>query len=174
MKALIWVLLCAGTVMAQQSNFVPYRSAPVGLARLKKGNMYLKITYGQTEKTGKWVFGYQVPYRRLWRTGSDEATELTLTDTAIVLGNTLLPGTYSVFTIPDTTVWTVIFNRQLGMSGLLTYRAEDDVFRVKINRHSVPKEFRRLVFYFEPTPEGADLLLLWDFTAVRIPLIFKP
>ncbi len=173
---LFWLVLvlCIVSDKLQAQAFEVYRSAPVGMARLKKGRVYLKVTYGQVEKTGKWVFGYQIPYRKIWRTGADEATELTLSDTVVIDKYKVAPGTYSIFTIPDTAEWTLIVNRDVGMSGLLTYKPQNDLFRLKLPRQSVPKEFKKLTFAFEPTPEGADLLLIWDFSAIRVPILFKP
>jgi hypothetical protein len=173
-KIIIFCVIWVWGNWALGQDFEPYRSAPLAMARFKKGNTYLKITYGQVEKTGKWVFGYQIPYRRLWRTGADEATELTLSDTVRLGENKIPPGTYSLFTIPDTAEWTLVINREVGMSGLFTYKPQNDLFRVKLPRQSVPKEFKKLVFKFEPSEKGADLFLIWDYSAIRIPFIFKP
>ena len=38
----------------------------------------MSITYGQPSKKGRVIFGGLVPYGEVWRTGADEATEITL------------------------------------------------------------------------------------------------
>ena len=38
-------------------------------------------------------------------------------------------GTYTLFTIPDTAEWTIIFNKEPGQWGLYNYNPAKDVFR---------------------------------------------
>ena len=37
----------------------------------------VKVTYGQPSKKGREIFGKLVPYGEVWRTGANEATEIT-------------------------------------------------------------------------------------------------
>ncbi len=158
-------------VMAQSLEHKP-RKSPVGLATFKKDDLYLKVTYGRPsipdEETP--VFGKQVPWRRLWRTGDDDATELTTTDTLDVLGTTLLPGTYTLFTIPDTAEWTVILNREVGQWGHYTYNPEANVLSERVPLYQAPRAFLQLSIFLEEAEYGADLVLIWRFSAIRIPL----
>ena len=62
--------------------------------------MHIKdCVFSATEKrTGN--FGKLVPYGQVWRTGANEATEITLTKNMQVNGSLLKAGTYAIFTIP--------------------------------------------------------------------------
>src|SRR5438270_8552863 len=65
------------------------------------------ITYGRPftkdPKTGepRKIWGKLVPYGKIWRTGSDEATIL-ITQKAIVIGDVTVPaGAYTLWTLPN-------------------------------------------------------------------------
>lgn len=94
------------------------RNSPIVIANLKTTeNNYVKCTYGQPLKKGREIFGNLVPYGKLWRTGANEATEITFT-TNIQIGETQLPaGTYTLFTVPNKEKWTIILNSELGQWG---------------------------------------------------------
>ena len=66
-----------------------------------------------------------LPLDQLWRTGANNATEFH-TSRALRFGDLSLdPGAYSLFTIPRADGWTLIINRQIGMSGLARDPAQD-------------------------------------------------
>ncbi len=94
------------------------RNSPIVIANLKTTeNNYVKCTYGQPLKKGREIFGNIVPLGKLWRTGANEATEITFT-TNIQIGDTQLPaGTYTLFSIPNKEKWTIILNSELGQWG---------------------------------------------------------
>ena len=89
------------------------RNSPIVIANLKTAeNNYVKCTYGQPLKKGRIIFGELIPYGKLWRTGANEATEVTFT-TNIKIGETSLPaGTYTLFSIPDKDKWTILLNSE--------------------------------------------------------------
>lgn len=163
------------------------RLSPVGIARTHIGDTYVKVTYGRPYMRDRAIFGpagdtieYLVPFGRLWRTGANEATEITLTGPLMVAGQHLPAGTYSVFTEPGPTTWTVRFSPQLGLNGTArigpegmqpnAYDPEHDVLVIQAQTRALDEEVDQLTFTFEPTDAGADLLLQWERTEVRIPL----
>src|SRR5699024_10115515 len=74
---------------------------------------YLKVVYGQPYKRGRVIFGDLVPYNEVWRTGANEATEMTTTKDILFNGEKVLAGTYALFTIPREGNWTIILNSDL-------------------------------------------------------------
>ncbi len=161
-------------VFAQQVNPKERRS-PVGLANYKKGDFYAKVTYGRPymKYTASYPFGYNVPWRKLWRTGDDDATEVTITKDVTVNDNLLEAGTYALFTIPDTAEWTIIFNKEPGQWGLYNYTPANDVFRTKVPVYKAPGQFREFTIFLQGTPLGADIFLIWDKTSIRIPMVVR-
>ena len=69
------------------------------------------VTYGRPSMRGRTIFGDLVSYDALWRTGANEATTITFSDDVMIEGQPLEAGTYSLFTIPGTEAWTVVFNK---------------------------------------------------------------
>ena len=117
-------------------------------------------------------FGFNVPWGKIWRTGDDDATELTITQGVKIADQVLEAGTYALFTIPDEEEWTVIFNSEPGQWGLYNYDPEKDVLRTTIAPYKVPGQMRELTIFFQESAKGADIFLLWDKTSLRIPMEF--
>jgi hypothetical protein len=71
------------------------------------------------------------PADKVWRTGANEAAEITFYKDVIFGGKEIKAGTYSLFTIPSYDGdWTVIINRARNVWGSYYYKQEQDVFRV--------------------------------------------
>src|SRR5829696_3874612 len=81
----------------------------------------VKVTYGRPYKKGRVIFGGLEKYGKVWRTGADEATEITFANDVNFGGKRVKAGTYTLFTIPDRNQWTVILNSQLGQWGAYDY-----------------------------------------------------
>ena len=64
-----------------------------------------------------------VPYGEVWRTGANEATEITVTKDVLIGGKKLAAGTYSLFTTPGADSWKFHFNSLLGLDGTGYYDA---------------------------------------------------
>ena len=54
------------------------RPSPLEMITMKYENTYIKITYGRPHKRGRNIFGDLLPYGEVWRTGANEATEITI------------------------------------------------------------------------------------------------
>jgi hypothetical protein len=147
------------------------RSSPIVIANLKTTeNSYVKCTYGQPLKKGRTVFGQLVPYGKIWRTGANEATEITFT-TNIQIGETRLPaGTYTLFSIPNKEKWTIILNSELGQWGDFTFDASKNVLTYEAAVSSNTDIYEGFTIQFEDTNNGFDMLLLWDTTKVSVPI----
>ncbi len=163
------------------------RPSPLGIARITLGDAYVRVIYGRPYKRGRAnVFGTKdsgaiVPYGERWRTGANEASEITVTRDVVVAGKKLAAGTYSLFMTPTATSWKVHFNSRLGLDGLGTFAnntftpvdlAPTDVLTVDVPPALLPadKEVDQLTFDFEKTASGADMVLRWIRTEVRVPM----
>lgn len=92
----------------------------------------VSITYCRPSARGRKIMGDLVPFGQVWRTGANEATTITFDKAVTVEGKTLAAGTYSLFTIPGETEWTVIFNKDTKQWGAYNYKQSDDVLRVTV------------------------------------------
>jgi len=163
------------------------RPSPVGWSRAFVGDTYVSVVYGQPYKRGREnIFGTKesgavVPFGERWRTGANEATEITTTGGLLVAGKPLKAGTYSISTTPGAETWTVHFNSRLGLDGLGTFadnkftpidmRPTDVlVVTAKVTQLPADKEVDQFTIAFEPTASGADMVLRWIRTEVRVPI----
>lgn len=187
---IVVALLCfAATDLAQAQDLHPSRRpSPVGIAKTHIGDTYVKITYGRPYMRGREIFGvnsedaeYLTPYHQLWRTGANEATEITATGTLTVTGNTLPAGTYSIFTEPGPTEWVIHFSPLLGLDGTghfdpatqtftEVYDPAEDVLAITVPSSQMEEQVEQFTIAFEETDAGADLVLRWELTEVRIPI----
>lgn len=164
------------------------RPSPMGMARVTLGDTYVRVVYSRPYQRGRDnIFGTEdsgavVPFGKVWRTGANEATEITLTGDLLVAGQPLAAGTYSLFTTPGPDQWTVHFVKALGLSG--TGRFVDGKFEpvdlgaqtalvVTVPAATLAEDdlVDQFTISFDPTGEkAADMVLAWIRTEVRVPI----
>ncbi|AMY07276.1 hypothetical protein LuPra_00443 [Luteitalea pratensis] len=179
--------LVAPLVVSAQDLHPSRRPSPLGIARITLGDAYIRIVYGRPYKRGRNnIFGTKesgavVPYGERWRTGANEASEITVTRDVLVAGQKLAAGTYSLFTTPAAGTWKVHFNSRLGLDGVGIFAndtftpvdlAPTDILTVSTPATELPadKEVDQFTFEFEKTAAGADMVLRWIRTEVRVPI----
>ncbi len=171
--SILILLFSASTSIAYSQEEVTPRPSPTAIVTMKFEDTYVKVTYSQPHKRGREVFGSLVPYGEVWRTGANEATELTTTESILIGGNKIDAGTYSIFTIPDEDKWTIILNKELGQWGAYNYNEEADLIRFEVPVQEVKDVvWEPFTIAFEQRNEHADLLMMWDSTMVTIPIEF--
>ena len=163
------------------------RPSPVGIAKTFLGDTYVKVIYGRPYMRGRAIFGdpadgatYLVPFGQTWRTGANEATEITVTGDVRFAGQALEAGTYSVFTVPGPESWEVRLHPGLGMDGTgrldpeggfrETYDPELDVLVARVPTGTVAEPVEQFTIQFEPAAPGVHMVLRWETTEVRVPL----
>lgn len=152
------------------------RKSPIAIAKINHdaSDTYVKIVYGQPYKRDREIFGNVVPYGEVWRTGANEATELTTTKDIIFAGEKLKAGTYSLFSIPrQDKEWTIILNSKLGQWGAFDYESDYDVLRVDASARKVESTYETFTIQFdEAIEDSTSILMRWDQTEVKIPIEF--
>ena len=178
--------LVAPLVTIAQDLHPSRRPSPLGWSRITLGDTYISVVYGRPYKRGRNnIFGTKdsgaiVPFGDRWRTGANEATEITVTGNVLVGGKPLRAGTYSLFTTPGPETWTVHVNSRLGLDGLGVFAdnkftpvelGPSDVLVVTAKATQLPedKEVDQFTIDFERTASGADMVLRWIRTEVRVP-----
>ncbi len=149
------------------------RTSPLAIVTSRYKDTYLKIIYSQPLKRGREIFDGVVPYGQVWRTGANEATELTVTKDIIVNGTSLKAGTYSLFTIPEKDNWTIIINSELGLWGSYNYNSKLDVLRFQVPTQSLKDVvYEPFTITIDQKNDKADVLLMWDTVRVSFPIQF--
>ncbi len=170
-KAILWICILLPAAAVAQEPIKP-RPSPLALISARYKDTYLKITYSQPHKHGRELFGKLVPYGTVWRTGANEATELTVTRDIEINGHPLKAGTYSLFTIPDKTSWTIIINSETGLWGSYNYNAKMDVDRFQVPVHLGEEVYEPFTITIDQKNEKADIFLRWDSVSVGFPIVF--
>lgn len=181
------LLVTSGESLAQDLH-PSRRASPIGIAKTHIGDTYVKVTYGRPYVRGRDIFGantaeteYLVPFGELWRTGANEATEVTFTDDLLIDGNRVEAGTYALFTEPGQETWTIHFSPQLGLDGTgrfdpetnsftEVYDPEMDVLAIQVPSQSTEEEVDQFTIEFEHDGNAADMVLRWEHTEIRIPM----
>ena len=90
----------------------------------------VKVIYSRPQLKGRDLVKLAPP-EKVWRTGANEAVEITFYKDVVFGGKELKAGTYSLFTIPSLDKdWTVIINRARNVWGSYYYNQNQDVIRV--------------------------------------------
>ncbi|WP_143309248.1 DUF2911 domain-containing protein [Chitinophaga vietnamensis] len=128
----------------------------------------IKVVYGQPQKKGREIFGKLEPWDKVWRTGADEATEITFSKDVTFGGKPVKAGTYTLFSIPGKKEWTVILNSKLGQWGAYDYEKvkDQDVAQVKVPRQILKTPVEKLTF----TLPANAVVFEWDDTKVSVPV----
>lgn len=150
-----------------------FRKSPVAIAAVKSEKTYIKVVYGQPYRRNRTIFGEWEPYGEVWRTGANEATEITLTETVLMAGEVIQAGMYALFTIPYPDHWTIILNNTLGQWGAFSYTPETDYkrFDVPVIELETPVEAFTIAFS-EVNTNTTTMTLSWDLVRVEIPIRF--
>lgn len=169
--ALFFAIIVASAPVVAQEIFKA-RSSPLALAAVRYKDAYIKVTYSQPLKRDREIFGKLVPYGSVWRTGANEATEITLTRDVMINNQIVKAGTYSIFTIPEQMQWTVILNNELGLWGAYNYNEKMDVLRFTVPVQENATFYEAFTIMFDQRNEMADLLIMWDKVKVIVPVKF--
>jgi hypothetical protein len=124
------------------------------------------IDYSAPSKRDRAIMGGLVPYGKVWRTGANAATTLK-TETDLMLGSLHVPaGTYTLYTIPGETEWTLIVNKQTGQWGT-NYDEAQDLGRVKMKVAPV----KDTVETFAIAIDNKALTMTWENTRATVPVM---
>ena len=168
---LLPLIFVQNTIFAQEA--ISPRPSPTAIVTMKFENTYVKVTYCQPHKRGRDIFGKLVPYGKVWRTGANEATEITTTKDIMLGGQKLKAGTYSIYTIPYKDKWTIIINEEVGQWGSYNYLKKSDVIRLDVPTQKITDVvYEPFTISFDQKNQEADMVMAWDKTRVHIPIKF--
>ncbi|MCS6833294.1 MAG: DUF2911 domain-containing protein, partial [Flammeovirgaceae bacterium] len=121
--AAIGIVFLVVVVYVAFRSLLPAKPAsPKDKLEYRSNGLTISVDYCRPSKRGRLIFGEEsenalVPYRKYWRTGANEASEITLEQDVLFGGKELKKGRYVIYTIPDKQVWKVVLNSELGRWG---------------------------------------------------------
>jgi hypothetical protein len=126
------------------------------------------VDYGRPFMRGRTIMGGLVPFDEVWRTGANEATHL-VTSADLRIGSEAVPaGTYTLYTIPTETTWTLIVNRQTGQWGT-QYDRSQDLARIPMSVAPTGRVVDQFTIRIEPLGDGSAVLAMeWENTRAEV------
>lgn len=157
----------AGRPVHGKTGYSLPRTSPRASVMQAIGGAEVEIRYGRPAVKGRKIWGGLVPNGRVWRAGANEATTVTFNRAVSIEGHALPSGTYTFFTIPGDTEWTLIFNRVPRQWGSFDYNPAFDALRIIVKPADVPHE-EYLRYTIDPAASSAAVVTLaWEKRAVR-------
>ena len=171
-SAIAFGLLLLLATDAQAQKFPGLDGSPLDQALFPADNKIptktAKVVYSRPQLKGR-SLSELAPEGKVWRTGANEATEITFYKD-VKLGTTKIKsGTYSLYTIPEKNKYTVILNKSTNVWGSYSYQAENDVARLSVPVTQGEESLEALSMVFTPADKGMVLNIGWDKTRIAIP-----
>ena len=166
---LLCMLSCTAVLSAQESQLEFPAPSPASTLKQRLGLTDIEIVYSRPSVKNRPVFGGLVPYGQLWRTGANASTDITFSTDVKLNGASVPKGTYSLFSIPGKTEWTLIVNKVPAQPGTSKYDQATDLVRVKAQPVKQPQKVETFTIDINDLrDQSATLNLIWENT--RVPL----
>lgn len=128
----------------------------------------VRIIYSRPQLKGR-SLSELAPEGKVWRTGANEAPEITFYKDANVGGQNVEAGTYSLFTIPGENEWTIILNKNLNQWGAYSYDSDADVARIKAKASTGSDSLEAFSIAFD---DKGNMHMGWGTTRVEVPISY--
>jgi len=164
------VLAAALTPAALAAVQLPQVSPAAGVMQ-EIGVSRVKIYFHRPSVQGRKIWGDLVPYGKVWRLGANEATTIEIPHEAVLDGNKVPAGKYSLFAIPEADQWTLILNKVADQWGAYSYKPEQDLLRFKVKPQDAP---HREYFDIDIVPVSDKAMrvdVMWE--KVRVPFTIE-
>ena len=150
-------------------NFKDLDKSPMDVAAFpssyKISDKTVKVIYSRPQLNGRDLVKLAPP-EMVWRTGANEAAEITFYKDVIFGGKALKAGTYSLFTIPSFDGdWTVIINSARNVWGSYYYKQDQDVIRVSGKTSTSEENIEAFSMMFD---KDMTLKIGWGKTVVSV------
>ncbi len=137
----------------------------------KVADKAVKVTYSRPKLKDRDAMELMTKGGPVWRTGANESAEITFYKDVKFGGGAIKAGTYSLFTIPGESEWTVILNSKLNQWGAYTYDESADVARVKVTSESDETSVEDFSILFKEVEGGAHMIMAWGTIRVAVPIM---
>ncbi len=168
MKKLFLALLTGISLSATAQIRLPQPSPGASVSQVV-GTTDISVKYSRPLLRGRDVFGGVVPYDKVWRTGANGTNQITFSNDVMIAGQKLAAGSYSIFSIPTTGDWTLIFNKDLSAQEY-NYSQEKDALRVTAKVSTVAKTEAFTIDFTGLSDSTADMNITWADKKVVAPI----
>ncbi|MBX2894755.1 MAG: DUF2911 domain-containing protein [Cyclobacteriaceae bacterium] len=169
MKRITIVVLLVSLVGLAQAQLNIPPASPDAEFKQQIGFGEVEVKYSRPSSRGRVIFGGLEPYGQMWRTGAHDATTIRFSEAVKLNGNDIPAGTYSLFTIPNQSEWTIIINKIAEMHGTSDYTQEQDLVRFAVKPEKSARYYETFTIEVNDlSKDEAGLFLLWENTQVKL------
>ncbi|MCA9670281.1 MAG: DUF2911 domain-containing protein [Myxococcales bacterium] len=134
------------------------------------GMTKVKVRYFSPAVRKRRIWGALVPYGKVWRTGANGCTRLSLDKNATIGGKQVPAGKYCLLTIPKRNSWTIILSKNTKLRGTRNYKQSEDFVRFTAKPKRAPYRERLTFLFSDVTEDSARLDIWWHRLYVPIPI----
>ncbi len=174
-KLILTIFMASAFNLALAQITMPAGST-AGKVYAKVGLTDINISYSRPKLKGRKIFGegddYLLPFGKMWRTGANAGTFITIDKDLTVEGNNLPSGEYMILTIPGKDSWDFIFYKDAGIGGnMAKFKKEDEQLRVAVKPSKLTETVETMTFNIADISEDntkAAIELAWANTSVKV------
>ena len=172
-SAFCFAILFGLTALAVPSKSQEVLSPPAKAACKFADGKSITVAYSSPRMRGRKIFGDLVPFGEVWRTGADNATSF-ITKTDLVVGRKNVPaGSYTIFSLPTPTKWTLIISKQTGEFGIPYPGEKFDFVRIEMKLSKLLSPLENFTISFDQTGASCAMRLDWESTRASIDISEK-
>jgi hypothetical protein len=173
LSAILLAMVFSNEITAQEFSGLDKSPADIASypASGRVSDKKIKVVYSRPQLKGRSLADL-APAGKVWRTGANEATEITFYEDVKVGGKDLKAGSYALFTIPNKDSWTIILNNNLNQWGAFSYDDSADAARIEAKASSASEALEAFSIAFTDADNGANMVLGWGTSRVTVPITF--
>jgi hypothetical protein len=134
----------------------------------------VEIEYSRPSMRERQIFGDLIPYDKLWRTGANKNSTISVSTNFEIEGKQIEAGEYAIFTKPGKKSWMVYLYADTDNWGTPSEWDENKVvasFEVEVAK--IKPAVETFTMHFENiTTKSADLSMSWENVKISLPLSF--
>lgn len=162
------ITVCAASKAQQVRTPQP---SPTQTIKQDFGVGTIELSYSRPGMKGRKLGTDLAPYGKIWRTGANNATTLSFSDSVSIGGTKLAPGKYGLLSIPNKDQWTLIITKQIDVTSPDAYKEEMDMVRVNVKPMQLKDRVETFTMQFgNVKPSSTDLQIMWDDVALSLPI----
>lgn len=159
------------TLPTQGQQFPGLDKSPMDAAAYprsyKVSDKLVKVVYSRPQLKGRELSSL-APAGEVWRTGANEAAEITFYQDLNFGGKEVKAGTYTLFTIPGEKEWTIILSSAQNVWGSYFYEQSEDVLRVQAPVQQTEEPVEAFSIVFEGEGDSFTLFMAWGTTLIAL------
>ncbi|MFK8060927.1 MAG: DUF2911 domain-containing protein [Polaribacter sp.] len=133
----------------------------------RNADKLVKVVYSRPQLKGR-SLDKLAPKDKVWRTGANEAAEITFYKDVTFGDKKVKAGTYTLFTIPTDGDWTVIISNHKNVWGSYFYKKDMDVARTSGKVSKSDDTIEAFSIVFDGEGDSATMHMGWGKTIVSV------